>query len=77
MKAGGSVTLKSCGTKVTKAVVMSGGMIMPVGSKTLCLTAGPTSTPGGGGSPVHLKRTLTWETCAAATADRQTWRVQS
>lgn len=78
VRAGGSVTLAPCSEAGTKAIAMSkAGLIKPIASKALCLTAGATSNPGGGGSPVHLKRSLTWETCSGAAASRQVWRVQS
>ena len=78
VRAGGSVTLAPCSEPGTKAIAMSkAGLVRPIASKALCLTAGATSNPGGGGSPVHLKRSLTWETCASGAANRQVWRVKS
>lgn len=78
VSAGKPVTLTSCGASGLKAIRMNGkGQIKPVSSATLCLTAGNNTVQGGGGSPVHLKRTLTWETCAESTATRQQWKVKS
>jgi len=78
VKAGSAVTLRTCGANGTKAITMtSAGLISPIASAKLCLTIGNSSTPGGGGTPVHLKRSLTWETCSTAAADRQTWAIKS
>ena len=78
VKAGGNVTLTSCGASGLKAITMTkNGRIKPVASASLCLTAGTSTTEGGGGSPVHLKRGLTWETCNASAATRQKWKLKS
>ena len=53
------------------------GQIKPVASASLCLTAGTNTIEGGGGNPVHLKRGLTWETCASSAATRQQWKLKS
>lgn len=74
--AGSPVTLTSCGSGNTAAIRMSSaGLISPVSASQLCLTIGATSTPGGGGNPVHRKRGLTWATCSEADAARQTWSL--
>ena len=76
--AGSGVTLASCGSSGLKAVTMGkNGQIKPIASSALCLTAGTNTVPGGGGSPVHLKRTLTWEPCSTGAADRQRWKLTS
>ena len=78
VSAGNQVTLTPCGASGLQAIRMNGkGQIKPVSSSTLCLTAGNNTVQGGGGSPVHLKRTLTWETCTSSAATRQQWKVKS
>ena len=78
VSAGSPVTLTSCGASGLKAVKMSKtGQIKPVASASLCLTAGTNTIEGGGGNPVHLKRGLTWETCASSAATRQQWKLKS
>ncbi|MFZ4487533.1 MAG: hypothetical protein ACOYO9_13185 [Candidatus Nanopelagicales bacterium] len=78
VRAGSPVTLTPCGASGLKAVKMSKtGLIKPVGSATLCLTAGTSTAEGGGGSPVHLKRSLSWETCAASSSTVQQWKLKS
>lgn len=78
VKTGSNVTLTSCAAAGLKAITMNkSGQIKPVASSSLCLTAGTNTTQGGGGSPVHLKRGLTWETCNASAATRQQWKLKS
>ena len=78
VSAGSNVTLTSCGASGLKAITMNkSGQIKPVASSSLCLTAGTNTTEGGGGSPVHLKRGLTWDTCNASAATRQQWKLKS
>lgn len=78
VSAGSSVTLTPCGASGLKAIKMTkAGQIKPVGSASLCLTAGTNTVEGGGGNPVHLKRALTWETCASSAATRQQWKLKS
>ena len=74
--AGSPVTLARCSSGSTPAIQMSSaGLVRPIGSSELCLTIGTSSTPGGGGNPVHVKRGLTWAICSAADATRQTWSL--
>jgi hypothetical protein len=76
VQAGSPVTLGSCLNGNTKAVVWNAnGQINPVASHTLCLTAGTSTQNGGGGSPVHLKRSLSWENCASNSETRQAWKL--
>ena len=76
VQAGSPVTLGSCLNGNTKAVVWNAnGQINPVASHTLCLTAGTSTQNGGGGSPVHLKRLLSWENCASNSETRQAWKL--
>ena len=78
VSAGSNVTLTSCGASGLKAITMNkSGQIKPVASSSLCLTAGTNTVEGGGGSPVHLKRGLTWDTCNASAATRQQWKLKS
>ena len=78
VSAGSSVTLTPCGASGLTAIKMTkAGQIKPVGSASLCLTAGTNTVEGGGGNPVHLKRALTWETCASRAATRQQWKLKS
>jgi len=76
-RAGGSVTLQTCSATSAGTIRLAASQVHPKSQPGLCLTVGSTTTEGGGGSPVHLKRTLTWQTCAASgsTRTRQLWRL--
>ena len=78
VQAGSPVTLGSCPNGNTNAVVWNAnGQIHPVASHSLCLTAGTSTQKGGGGSPVHLKRSLSWENCSSNSETRQAWKLQT
>ncbi|MFN4281143.1 MAG: hypothetical protein ACK4NA_00745 [Alphaproteobacteria bacterium] len=76
-RAGSPVALKPCdGEAPAQTARDDAGRIMPRGDAALCLTiAGGASRAGGGGSPPHLIRGLTWERCEAQAGARQFWRV--
>ena len=78
VQAGSPVTLGSCLNGNSKAVVWNAnGQINPVASHSLCLTAGTSTQNGGGGSPVHLKRSLSWENCASNSETLQVWKLST
>lgn len=52
------------------------GEIVPVMASNLCLTIGPRTVTGGGGSPIHLIRKLSFETCDESISDRQQWELR-
>ena len=60
-----------------KFILQSDGKIQPKSDLNLCLTVSNNFSEGGGGSPVHLKRTLTLENCNEILSSRQKWGVRS
>ncbi len=76
-RAGGPVALKPCDTAAAEQIARDeAGRVMPQVDRSLCLTvAGGASRPGGGGSPPHLIRALTWERCDAEAGARQLWQL--
>lgn len=76
-RAGGPVALMKCDDGAAAQVARDeAGHITPKAEASLCLTiAGGPSRPGGGGSPTHLIRALTWERCDAEAGARQLWRL--
>lgn len=56
--------------------IQANGQIVPTSAPGLCLTMGTDSVPGGGGEPIHLIRKLSFETCAADSAERQRWEFR-
>ena len=76
-RAGGPVALKPCDDQAPAQVVRDdAGRIMPRADADICLTiSGGASRAGGGGSPPHLIRGLSWERCEAQAVARQLWRL--
>lgn len=76
-QAGGPVTLAPCDGDAAAMVAFDGPRITPAGQSGLCLTiAGGASRPGNGGTPIHLIRAVTWETCGDDFAERQSWALR-
>lgn len=51
--------------------------IVPVAREDLCVTvADGEGAPGGGGEPVHLRRSLSLQRCSDKAATRQRWRLR-
>ena len=74
----GSLFLKDCSMKdVQKFMLMSNGRVSLVSNKKLCLTASQgESRTGGGGSPVHLMRSLALKFCSDKIMNYQKWDIR-
>jgi len=76
--AGSFISLESCdGRKAQEFVLTESGHIKPLAIPEYCLTVGRAVIPGGGGSPLHIMRDVTFEACDGAYVDRQTWELRS
>lgn len=74
IKEGSTIKLSSCDkNEKQKFVLKSDGKIQPKNNSSLCLTVSEDFREGGGGTPVHLIRTLTLESCDDAISSRQKW----
>jgi len=74
IKQGSTIKLSSCDkNEKQKFVLKSDGKIQPKNNSSLCLTVSEDFREGGGGTPVHLIRTLTLESCDDAISSRQKW----
>ena len=58
---------------IAKKFFWTDGKIQPKNNSSLCLTVSDEFREGGGGTPVHLIRTLTLESCDDAISSRQKW----
>lgn len=77
-KEGSFVSLETCDGRVTQDLVMNDdGQIFPEEMSELCLTAGPIVIPGGGGTPLHLMRDISFEECDSEVNERQLWELRT
>ena len=60
-----------------KFILQSDGKIQPKSDLNLCLTVSENFSEGGGGSPVHLIRTLYLEDCNDALSSYQKWGIRA
>lgn len=76
--AGDPLTLRACDDGPAQRFRWSAaGEIQPETAPALCVTVGiEPGTPGGGGQPVHLRRSLALAPCSDAAAVRQRWRLR-
>ena len=75
----GSLSLKDCNLGYfQKFILMSEGRVSPISNKELCLTVSQgESRNGGGGSPVHLIRNLSFQFCSDKLINYQKWGIRS
>ncbi|MDC0196588.1 RICIN domain-containing protein [Gammaproteobacteria bacterium] len=75
----GSLSLKDCNLgDFQKFILMSDGRVSLISNKKLCLTAAQgESRKGGGGSPVHLIRNLSFQFCSDKLINYQKWGIRS
>lgn len=75
--AGSFVASEPCtGEEVQKFDIKESGEIVSVSSPNLCLTVGTRIVTGGGGTPIHLIRKLSFEDCDPMIAERQQWELR-
>lgn len=65
------------GSEAQKIELKENGQVVPVMAPDLCLTIGTRSVAGGGGSPLHIIRKASFDTCDDSIADRQRWTLRS
>lgn len=76
-RAGSFVASEPCtGEDVQQFDIAATGEIVPVSAPNLCLTVGTIPVTGGGGTPIHLIRKLSFEECDASIANRQRWELR-
>ena len=75
----GTLSLKDCNLgDAQKFTLMTNGRVSLISNKKLCLTASQgESRKGGGGSPVHLIRNLSFRLCSDKLMDYQRWGIRS
>ena len=72
-----ALDLKSCDkNNKQKFILQSDGKIHPKENLNLCLTISDNFSEGGGGSPVHLIRTLSLKNCNDQLSSYQKWGIR-
>ena len=72
-----ALDLKSCDkNNKQKFILQSDGKIHPKENLKLCLTVSDNFSEGGGGSPVHLIRTLSLKNCNDQLSSYQKWGIR-
>lgn len=72
-----ALDLKSCDkNNKQKFILQSDGKIHPKENLNLCLTVSDNFSEGGGGSPVHLIRTLSLKNCNDQLSSYQKWGIR-
>tara|TARA_Y100000992_G_scaffold301313_1_gene271903 strand:- start:362 stop:907 length:546 start_codon:yes stop_codon:yes gene_type:complete len=72
-----ALDLKSCDkNNKQKFILQSDGKIQPKENLNLCLTVSDNFSEGGGGSPVHLIRTLSLKNCNDQLSSYQKWGIR-
>lgn len=76
-KADSWIALTPCDGRIEQQFKMTDeGRIISVASPNLCITLGPDVVYGGGGSPIHIIRASTLDTCSEEKAIYQKWRIR-
>jgi hypothetical protein len=77
-KEGSFVSMETCDGRKTQSIMMNkSGQIIPKMLPELCLTAGSVVLPGGGGTPLHLMRDISFEACDSKNNERQLWEFRA
>lgn len=77
-KAGAFASMETCDGRVTQDISLNEtGHIVPAMAPNLCLTIHTETLPGGGGTPLHILRETTFETCDDSIAERQEWGLRA
>ena len=73
-----SLKLNSCNkSNKQRFILQSDGKIQPKSDLNLCLTVSENFSEGGGGTPVHLIRSLSLEDCNDALSSYQKWGIRA
>lgn len=77
-KDGSFISMETCDDRRAQDFVMTDtGQIIPEVMPELCLTLHPVVVPGGGGSPMHLMRDVSFDACDSAISERQAWELRA
>lgn len=77
-KSGSFVSMETCDGRITQEISLNeNGRVSPKMAPDLCLTIGTETLPGGGGTPMHILRSATFDTCDDSIADRQKWELRA
>jgi len=77
-KAGSFISVETCDSREAQQIVINdSGRIFPKLMPELCLTLGTVVVPGGGGSPLHIMRDVTFEACDSESNERQLWELRA
>ena len=77
-KEGSFISMETCDGRKTQAIEMNeAGRIIPEMMPELCLTMSSVVQPGGGGSPLHIMRDVTFEACDSESNERQLWELRT
>jgi len=75
---GSFVSMETCDGRATQVLIMNEfGQIIPRITPELCLTMSTVVQPGGGGSPLHIMRDVTFEACDSDANERQLWELRA
>ena len=77
-QAGSFISMETCDGRATQQMTMNeSGQIFPKMMPELCLTMNSVVEPGGGGSPLHLMRDVTFDDCDSEINERQLWELRA
>lgn len=75
---GSFISLETCDGRATQDLLMNeSGQIIPRITPDLCLTMSSVVQPGGGGSPLHIMRDVTFEACDSESDELQRWELRA
>jgi hypothetical protein len=75
---GSFIAMETCDGRETQVIVMNeSGQIIPSMTPELCLTMSSVVQPGGGGTPLHIMRDVTFETCDSEPNELQLWELRT
>jgi hypothetical protein len=77
-KPGSFVSIETCDGRDTQGFTLEeSGKIVADMNPDLCLTAGSSVLPGGGGRPLHIMRDISFEECDGIASELQAWELRS
>jgi hypothetical protein len=77
-KAGSFISLENCDGRTAQQIVFNeSGTVTPRIMPELCMTMGSVVLPGGGGTPLHIMRDVTFEECEPEPGELQVWTLRA
>jgi hypothetical protein len=77
-QAGSFISMETCDGRATQEIVLNeSGRITPKMMPELCLTMSDVIQPGGGGTPLHIMRDVTFEDCDSEISELQLWELRA